>query len=49
MPTRYIGAAFRGAVSHLVMRAVTGRIDVHLEALTGHDMRLRRYYRKLNY
>ncbi len=44
-----IDTAFRGAVSHLVMRAVTGRIDVHLEALTGHDMRLRRYYRKLNY
>lgn len=44
-----IDTAFRGAVSHLVMRAVTGRIDVHLEALTGHDMRLRRYYRKLDY
>ena len=44
-----IEPVFRGAVSHLVMRAVTGRIDVHLEALSGHDMSLRRYYRKMDY
>ena len=31
------------------MHAVTNRIDAHLEALTGHDMRLRRYYRKVDY
>jgi len=44
-----IDEAYRGAVCHLVMHAVTNRIDVHLEALTGHDMSLRRYYRKLDY
>ena len=40
---------FRGAVCHLVMHAVTNRIDAHLEALTGHEMDLRRYYRKMEY
>jgi len=44
-----IDEAYRGAVCHLVMHAVTNRIDAHLEALTGHDMRLRRYYRKVDY
>ena len=44
-----IDEGYRGAVCHLVMHAVTNRIDVHLEALTGHDMRLRRYYRKVDY
>ncbi len=40
---------YRPAVSHLVMHAVTNRIDAHLEALSGHDMKLRRYYRKMDY
>lgn len=31
------------------MHAVTNRIDAHIEALSGHDMTLRRYYRKLEY
>ena len=44
-----IDRRFRAAVSHLVMHAVTNRIDAHLEALTGHDMSLRRYYRKMDY
>lgn len=44
-----IDDVFRPAVCHLVMHAVTNRIDAHLEALTGHDMKLRRYYRKMDY
>ena len=44
-----IDAAYRPAVCHLVMHAVTNRIDAHLEAITGHDMQTRRYYRKLDY
>ncbi len=44
-----IDAAYRPAVCHLVMHALTNRIDAHLEALTGHDMKIRRYYRKMEY
>ena len=44
-----IDAAYRPAVCHLVMHALTNRIDAHLEALTGHDMKTRRYYRKMEY
>jgi fructoselysine-6-phosphate deglycase len=44
-----IDDAYRPAVCHLVMHAVTNRIDAHLEALSGHDMKLRRYYRKMDY
>ncbi len=44
-----IDEAYRPAVCHLVMHAVTNRIDAHLEALSGHDMQIRRYYRKLDY
>ena len=40
---------FRGNLSHLVTHAVTNRIDVHIEALTGHDTSIRRYYRKMDY
>ncbi len=40
---------FRGYVSHHIIHAVTNRIDAHLEALSGHDMNLRRYYRKVEY
>ncbi len=44
-----IDDAYRPAVCHLVMHAVTNRIDAHLEALSGHDMQIRRYYRKMDY
>ena len=44
-----ISEAYRGRVSHLVMHAVTDRIDAHLVDQTGHDMDLRRYYRKMEY
>ncbi len=48
-PLPGIGDEYRGAVCHLVMHAVTNRIDAHLEALSGHDMTIRRYYRKMDY
>ncbi|MBP0968799.1 MAG: SIS domain-containing protein [Oscillospiraceae bacterium] len=44
-----IDEMYRPAVSHLVMHAVTNRIDAHLEELTGHDMTVRRFYRKVDY
>lgn len=44
-----ISPEFRGSLSHLVMHAVTQRIDAHLEHLSGHPMETRRYYRKLDY
>ncbi|MCR5006241.1 MAG: SIS domain-containing protein [Clostridiales bacterium] len=44
-----IDAQYRPAVCHLVMHAVTNRIDAYLVELTGHDMSLRRYYRKIEY
>ncbi|MGX8705779.1 MAG: SIS domain-containing protein [bacterium] len=44
-----IDDAYRYSVSHLVTHAVTNRIDAHLEALSGHDMEIRRYYRKVEY
>ena len=44
-----ISEEYRGRVSHLVMHAVTDRIDAHLVDQTGHDMDLRRYYRKMDY
>lgn len=44
-----ISEKYRGRVCHMVMRAVTNRIDAHLVDQTGHDMSLRRYYRKMDY
>ena len=40
---------YRGSISHLIVHAVTNRIDLNLEEMTGHDMGLRRYYRKVEY
>ena len=48
-PLPGIDDKYRSAVSHLVMHAVTNRIDAHLEALTGRDMDERRYYRRIDY
>lgn len=44
-----ISEKFRGHLSHLLMRAITTRIDVHLEKLNCHPMEIRRYYRQLDY
>lgn len=48
-PLLGISEAYRGSVSHLVMHAVTNRIDAHLEKLNCHPMEIRRYYRQLKY
>ncbi|MBQ6322429.1 MAG: SIS domain-containing protein [Lachnospiraceae bacterium] len=44
-----IDEKYRGSIAHLIVHAVTNRIDAHLEAESGHDMGLRRYYRKTDY
>lgn len=44
-----ISPQFRGNISHLVMHAVTQRIDAHVEQLNCHPMEIRRYYRRLEY
>lgn len=44
-----ISKEFRGHISHLVMHAITQRIDAHIEKLNCHPMEIRRYYRRLNY
>jgi len=48
-PLKGIRAEFRGCISHLVMRAIASRIDVHIERLNCHPMDIRRYYRQLEY
>ncbi len=44
-----ISPKYRGLLSHLVMHAVTQRIDAHLEQVSCHPMEIRRYYRRLDY
>ncbi|NLJ30947.1 MAG: SIS domain-containing protein [Clostridiales bacterium] len=44
-----ISPEYRGNISHLVMHAVTQRIDAHLEQINRHPMEIRRYYRCLDY
>jgi fructoselysine-6-phosphate deglycase len=44
-----ISPEFRGRISHLVLRAITARIDAYLEKLNCHPMEIRRYYRQLKY
>ncbi|MDP4108596.1 MAG: SIS domain-containing protein [Bacillota bacterium] len=44
-----ISPEFRGNISHLVMHAVTQRIDAHMEEINCHPMEIRRYYRCLEY
>ena len=48
-PLQGISLEYRGCISHLVMHAVTNRIDAHLEKLNCHPMEIRRYYRRLDY
>jgi fructoselysine-6-phosphate deglycase len=48
-PLQGISPEYRGCISHLVMHAVTNRIDAHLEKLNCHPMEIRRYYRRLEY
>lgn len=48
-PLEGISPEFRGSISHLVMRAVNSRVDVHLEKELCHPMDIRRYYRQFEY
>lgn len=48
-PLEGIDEKFRGLLSHLVMHAITNRIDAHIEQISRHPMEIRRYYRQLNY
>ena len=48
-PLEGIDDKYRGRMCYAIMHAVTNRIDAHLEAISGHDMSIRRYYRKLAY
>lgn len=40
---------FRKHISHLVLHAITNRIDAYMELQTRHPMEIRRYYRSLKY
>ncbi len=44
-----ISEKYRGNISHLVMHAVTQRIDAHMEQINCHPMVIRRYYRQFDY
>ena len=44
-----ISPEFRGSISHLILRAVNNRIDVHMEKELCHPLDIRRYYRQFPY
>ncbi len=44
-----ISEEYRGMISHLIMRSINHRIDIHIEHINQHDMNIRRYYRKIEY
>ena len=44
-----ISPEFRGSISHLVMRAVNSRVEVHMEKELCHPLDIRRYYRQFEY
>lgn len=44
-----ISSQNRGYISHLVLRVINDRIDVHIERINCHPMEIRRYYRQLDY
>lgn len=48
-PLTGISSEFRGNLSHLVVHAVTQRIDAHIERINCHPMQIRRYYRQWEY
>lgn len=48
-PLSGISPEFRGNLSHLVVHAVTQRIDAHIERINCHPMQIRRYYRQWEY
>ncbi len=48
-PIEGISEKYRGHISHLIMHAVTQRIDAHIERINCHPMPIRRYYRQFEY
>lgn len=48
-PIEGISEKYRGYISHLIMHAVTQRIDAHIERINCHPMPIRRYYRQFEY
>ena len=44
-----ISPEFRGSISHLIIRAVNNRVDVHMEKELCHPLDIRRYYRQFPY
>ncbi|NBK97563.1 MAG: SIS domain-containing protein [Erysipelotrichia bacterium] len=44
-----ISEKYRKHISHLVLRCINNRVDVHMEIETRHPMDIRRYYRRLEY
>ena len=44
-----ISQEFRGSISHLILRAVNNRVDVHMEKELCHPLDIRRYYRQFPY
>nr|WP_300142710.1 SIS domain-containing protein [Propionicimonas sp.] len=44
-----VGAATRALVSPVVLATVLERLSVHIEALTGHPLTTRRYYKRMEY
>ena len=48
-PIEGISEKYRGHISHLIMHAVTQRIDAHIERINCHPMPIRRYYRQFDY
>ena len=48
-PLKGISPEFRGSISHLVLRVINNRVDMHLEEALRHPMQIRRYYRQFDY
>lgn len=48
-PIEGIDEKFRGILSPVIMPAIYGRLNIHIEEALKHPIEIRRYYRKLNY
>lgn len=48
-PLKGISEQYRKHISHLVLRCINNRVDVHMEIETRHPLDIRRYYRRLEY
>jgi fructoselysine-6-phosphate deglycase len=48
-PLQGIGEATRALISPVVLATVLERLSIHIEALTGHPLTTRRYYKRMDY